>query len=67
METSAVTLLDHVTTGLGTVVSWAGTVVDSLVGADGALKTLAPLFAIGIAISAFLLGVKVIKSLVWGS
>lgn len=60
-------MLQLVTDGLSTVISWTGTVVDSIVGTDGALATLGPLFAVGIAISAFLLGVKIIKSLVWGS
>lgn len=66
-------MLEAVTTSLGTVISWVGTVISSLVtqasGSDpaGALNGLLPLFAIGISISALLLGVKVIKSFVWGS
>lgn len=67
-------MLDAVTTALGTVIAWISTVVGSLVGAvseaggtSGALAALLPLFAIGISISAFLLGIKAIKSLVWGS
>lgn len=60
-------MLELVSSGLTTVISWTGTVVNSLIGASGQLSTLGPLFAVGISISAFLLGVKVIKSLVWGS
>lgn len=59
-------MLAAVTTALTTVITWTGTVIDAIVG-DGALKELLPLFAIGIAVSALLLGVKVIKSFVWGS
>ena len=54
-----------VTTALGTVIDWCGTVVTSIT--TGALKDLLPLFAIGIAISVIFLGVKVIKSIVWGA
>lgn len=60
-------MMTAVTTALGTVIDWVGTVITALVGADGALKELLPLFAIGISISALLLGVKIIKSFVWGS
>lgn len=60
-------MLTAVTSALETVIDWVGTVITALVGADGALKDLLPLFAIGISISALLLGVKVIKSFVWGS
>ena len=60
-------MLEHVTTGIGTVISWIGTVVTAIVGEAGELKELAPLFAIGISISAILLGVKMVRSIVWGA
>lgn len=60
-------MLNAVTTALTTVISWIGTVVNSLVGSEGELASLLPLFAIGISISAFMLGIKAIKSTVWGS
>lgn len=60
-------MLAAVTSALTTVIDWIGTVVESLIGEAGALAELLPLFAIGIAISAFLLGIKAIKSLVWGA
>lgn len=60
-------MLEAVTTGLGTVIDWVGTVVDSLVGTDGALAALLPLFAIGVAISAVMLGIKVIRGMIWGA
>lgn len=60
-------MLEFVTTGIGTVIGWIGTVVTSIVGSTGQLKELAPLFAIGISISAILLGVKIVKSIVWGA
>lgn len=60
-------MLEAVTSGIGTVIGWVGTVVDSLVGTDGALAALLPLFAIGVAISAILLGIKIIRGMIWGS
>ena len=63
-------MLDAVTSALSTVLSWIGTFIESLVtggNTPGALNALLPLFAIGIAISAVLLGVKIVKSVVWGA
>lgn len=60
-------MLELVTSGIGTVIEWVATVVTALVGEAGQLSELAPLFAISIAISAILLGVKIVKSMVWGA
>lgn len=63
-------MLEAVTSALSTILTWIGTVISSLVttGTDaGALSPLLPLFAVGIAISVVLLGVKIIKSVVWGA
>ncbi len=60
-------MLEAVTTALGTVIEWVGTVVSALTGTDGDLAPLLPLLAIGVAISALMLGVKAIKSFAWGT
>ncbi len=60
-------MLEAVTSGITTVIGWVGTVVDALVTTDGQLSTLLPLFGIGIAISAILLGVKICRSIIWGA
>lgn len=60
-------MLEAVTTALGTVIDWVGTVVDALISTDGALASLLPLLAVGVAISALMLGVKAIKSFIWGA
>ena len=60
-------MLEAVTSALSTVISWVGTVVSALVGAEGQLNELLPLLAIGVAISALMLGVKAIKSFIWGA
>lgn len=60
-------MLEAVTTAISTVITWVGSVITALTSSTGALYALLPLFAIGIAISAVLLGVKIIKSVVWGA
>ena len=60
-------MLNAVTSALGTVIEWVGTVVTALVGESGALADLLPLLAVGVAISALMLGIKAIKSFIWGA
>lgn len=60
-------MLEQVTTALSTVIEWVGTVVTALTSTDGKLSALLPLLAVGVAISALMLGVKAIKSFAWGT
>lgn len=60
-------MLSAVTSGLTTVIGWVGTVITAITGENGALAPLLPLFAIGIAISVVFLGIKAIRSIVWGA
>lgn len=60
-------MLELVTTTLSTVISWCGTVIAAVVTETGALHELAPLWVVGIAVSALLLGAKVLSSFSWGS
>lgn len=50
---------------LTSVIGWVGSVVTALL--SGSLSDLLPIFAIGIAVSVLMLGVKAIKSFAWGS
>lgn len=60
-------MLAAVTSAIGTVLSWVGTVITSLTGENGALADLLPLFAITVAVSAVMLGIKVTRAFVWGA
>ena len=60
-------MLEAVTTALTTVIGWVGTVVTALVTPEGQLTDLLPLLAVGVAISALMLGIKAIKSFIWGA
>ena len=63
--TTGTGMMEAVTTALGTVISWVGTVVTAVT--SGELSSLLPLLAVGVAISALMLGVKAIKSFAWGT
>lgn len=60
-------MLEQVTSALTTVIGWVGSVVTALVGTEGQLNELLPLLAVGVAVSALMLGVKAIKSFIWGA
>lgn len=49
-------MIAAVTTAIGDVIGWIGAVITALTG-TGELNALLPLFAVGIAISAILLGI----------
>ena len=58
-------MMAAVTSALTTVISWCGTVVTAVLSGD--LSDLLPLLAVGVAVSALMLGVKCIKSFAWGT
>lgn len=60
-------MLEAATSGLSTVITWCGTVVDALVTTDGALSALLPLLGIGIGVSALFMGIKAARSFIWGA
>lgn len=63
--TTGTTMMEAVTAALDTVIDWVGTVVTAVL--SGKLSALLPLLAVGISISALMLGVKAIKSFAWGT
>lgn len=60
-------MLQAVTDAITQVLTWVGSVITALTSSSGALNALLPLFAIGIAISSVLLGIRIIRSVVWGA
>lgn len=60
-------LMSAVSSGVSTVIGWVARVISALVKDSGTWNALLPLFAIGIAISAILLGIKIVRSVVWGA
>lgn len=64
---SSDSLTTAVTNALSQIITWVGTVITAVIGDNGALNALLPLFAIGIGISVLLFGIKAIRSVVWGA
>lgn len=60
-------LLDAVGNSFMKVAEWVQLFVNYLVKPTGRLHDLLPLFAIGISISAIMLGIKIVRSITWGS
>lgn len=64
---AATTLMGSVGSAISSVLGWVGSVLTSLLGENGELAPLLPLFAVGIAISAIMLTVKLCKTFIWGA
>ena len=56
-----------ITTAFTAFIGMVGELVTALTGTSGALAGLLPLFAIGIAISIFMVGFKAIRKVTWGA
>lgn len=54
-----------VSAALTQVIAWIGEVITAIT--TGELAALLPLFAIGIAISVLLFGIRAVKSVIWGA
>lgn len=60
-------MMEAVTAALTDVISWAGSVLTAVITESGALHALLPLWAVGIAISALMLGIRVMRGFAWGN
>lgn len=59
-------MIAAVTTALGDVIGWVGTIITAITGESGALNALLPLLAVGIAVTVIFLGAKVVRKFAWG-
>lgn len=60
-------MIEAVGTALTTVVGWCGTVLAAVTTEAGQLHDLLPLWAVGISISALMLGIRVMRGFAWGN
>lgn len=60
-------LLNEVGSALTSVIGWCGDVVTAVTTEAGALNPLLPLWAVGIGISALMLGIRVMRGFAWGN
>lgn len=61
------TLLTSVGDALTEIIGWAGEVLTSVVAESGALHDLMPLWAVGIAVSGVMLGIRIMRGFAWGN
>lgn len=59
-------MIAAVTTALGDVIGWVGTIITAITGETGELNALLPLLAVGIAVTVIFLGAKVVRKFAWG-
>lgn len=57
-------LIQNITTVLGSAITWVGSVVTAMFSSNGALKDLLPYLALGMGIGILGLGVKYVRSFV---
>lgn len=60
-------MITAVGSALTSVIGWCGDVITAVTDANGALAELLPLWAVGIAISALMLGIRVMRGFAWGN
>lgn len=60
-------MLESITTALGQVITWIGSVLTAVVSTTGALKELLPILSVSIGIALVMLTVRVIKKFAWGA
>lgn len=59
-------MLEAIGAAVPEVIGWIGDVLTAMTGTDGVLKDLLPIFAIGVAVTGVVFGVKILKSFTWG-
>ena len=60
-------MIAAIQTSLSTIWNAVGQFVNQLTATDGSLAPILPVFALGIGISLCLLGVKIVRGLIWGA
>lgn len=60
-------MLEAIGSGLTQLVTWLGNVVNAIVATDGALGALLDVFALGIAATVVMFGIRVLRGFTWGA
>ena len=60
-------MLAEVGSALTEIIGWAGEVLTAVVTENGALHPLMPLWAVGIAVSGTMLGIRIMRGFAWGN
>lgn len=59
-------MVETITAGVTAVIGWAGQVVASIFGSEGALADLLPIIGVSVGIGIVGFGIRTIKNVVWG-
>lgn len=60
-------MLEAIGSALTQMLTWLGDVVDAVVGTDGALGALLPVFALAVAGTLVMFGIRVLRGFTWGA
>lgn len=60
-------MTEAIGSALTDMITWLGNVVNAVVGTDGALKALLPVFALAVAGTVVMFGIKVLRGFTWGA
>lgn len=60
-------MIEQLTTVFTAVLGWFGNFVTALTTSEGSLYALLPLLFIGVAVSLIMVGVKIVRKIMWGN
>ena len=60
-------MLAAITSAVTQLISWVGQVISAIVGENGAMNDLLPVFAIGIGVSVILVALKIVRRTCWSA
>lgn len=60
-------MIEAIGTAITSMISWLGDVVTAVVGSDGALGALLPVFALAVAGTVVMFGIRVLRGFTWGA
>lgn len=60
-------MIDAIAEAFTQIITWVGSFTSALTANGGALHSLLPLFAIGIAVSLVMVCMKIVRKITWGS
>lgn len=64
---TTVTMLEKIGTAVAEIIDWGGQVVTAVFSESGSFAAVQDLVIVGIAVSAAFVGIKFLKSVIWGS
>lgn len=60
-------MIEAIGSAITSMIDWLGDVVSAVVGTDGALGALLPVFALAVAGTVVMFGIRVLRGFTWGA